>query len=178
MQTLAQKDYVARKKGAFDKSSAVMSLENLCDAYQLLREWCSRCSSYFCCSTSHLGSSHVVPGRCPAELPRDSEKIRNVNFHRLKTLHSPARRTCSFHAEPPGSDDDWGTNVCPLSRWTKKTWWSGRFYLLPLHLASVQRWQSGRWSKDLHICAPLLIAYGCNHFSHCPSLVISSGPLL
>ena len=38
MQTLAQKDYVARKKGAFDKSSAVMSLENLCDAYQLLRE--------------------------------------------------------------------------------------------------------------------------------------------
>ena len=178
MQTLAQKDNVARKKGAFDKSSAVMSLENLCDAYQLLREWCSRCSSCFCCSTSHLGSSHVVPGRYPAELPRDSEKTRNVNFHRLKTLNSPARRTCSFHAEPPGSDDDWRTNVCPFSRRTKKTWWPGRFYLLPLHLAIVQRWQSGRWPKDLHMCASLLIAYGCNHFSHCPSLVISSGRLL
>ena len=92
-------------KKTMSREKRVMSLENLCDAYQLLREWCSRCSSCFCCSTSHLGSSHVVPGRYPAELPRDSEKTRNVNFHRLKTLNSPARRTCSFHAEPPGSDD-------------------------------------------------------------------------
>ena len=84
---------------------------------------------------------------------------------------SPTRSACSsFRAEPPGSDDDWRT-VCPPVQCEQ------RWPATPI----VQQWQSGRWPKGLHVSAvsaSFLIAYGCNPFSHCPSLVISSEPLL